>query len=116
MKSVSCAGAKWSSRAAALAGFLACPGFPECKNTKPLVERMPGRCPRCGSGMLKRKSKKGYVYYACERGAECGVMTWDVPTAQDCPELRPDHVQKIRPWADEALLHQRKVPGLPAGG
>ena len=43
MKSVSCAGAKWSSRAAALAGFLACPGFPECKNTKPLVERMPGR-------------------------------------------------------------------------
>ena len=65
--------------------FLACPGFPECKNTKPLVERMPGRCPRCGSGMLKRKSKKGYVYYACERGAECGFMTWDVPTAQDCP-------------------------------
>ena len=43
------------------------------------------RCPRCGSGMLKRKSKKGYVYYACERGAECGFMTWDVPTAQDCP-------------------------------
>ena len=66
--------------------FLACPGYPECKNTKPLVERMPGRCPKCGSGMLKRKSKKGYAYYACERGAECGFMTWDVPTAEDCPE------------------------------
>jgi len=65
--------------------FLACPGYPECKNTKPLVERMPGRCPKCGSGMLKRKSKKGYAYYACERGAECGFMTWDVPTAMDCP-------------------------------
>ena len=65
--------------------FLACPGFPECKNTKPIVERMPGRCPKCGSGILKRKSKKGYVYYACERGAECGFMTWDVPTANDCP-------------------------------
>ena len=65
--------------------FLACPGFPECKNTKPLVERMPGRCPKCGSGLLKRKSKKGYVFYACERGAECGFMTWDVPTANDCP-------------------------------
>ena len=65
--------------------FLACPGFPECKNTKPLVERMPGRCPKCGSTILKRKSKKGYVYYACERGAECGFMTWDVPTANDCP-------------------------------
>ena len=50
--------------------FLACPGYPECKNTKPLVERMPGRCPKCGSGILKRKSKKGYAYYACERGAE----------------------------------------------
>ena len=66
--------------------FLACPGFPECKNAKPLVEHMPGRCPRCGSGMLKRKSKKGYAYYACEKGAECGFMSWDVPTAEDCPE------------------------------
>ena len=66
--------------------FLACPGFPECRNAKPLVERMPGRCPKCGSGMLKRKSKKGYAYYACEKGAECGFMSWDVPTAEDCPE------------------------------
>ena len=65
--------------------FLACPGYPECKNTKPLVERMPGRCPKCGAGILKRKSQKGYAYYACERGAACGFMTWDVPTAQDCP-------------------------------
>ncbi len=66
--------------------FLACPGFPECRNTRALVERMPGRCPKCGSGMLKRKSKKGYAYYACEKGAECGFMSWDVPTAEDCPE------------------------------
>ena len=66
--------------------FLACPGFPDCKNAKPLVERMPGRCPKCGSGMLKRKSKKGYAYYACEKGAECGFMSWDVPTAEDCTE------------------------------
>ena len=65
--------------------FLACPGYPECNNTKPLVERMPGRCPKCGAGILKRKSQKGYAYYACERGAACGFMTWDVPTAQDCP-------------------------------
>jgi len=65
--------------------FLACPGYPECKNAKPLVERMPGRCPKCGSGMLKRKSKRGYAYYACEKGAECGFMSWDVPTAEDCP-------------------------------
>ena len=66
--------------------FLACPGFPECKNTKPIVEKMPGRCPKCGSTILKRKSKRGFAYYACERGAECGFMTWDVPTADDCPK------------------------------
>lgn len=65
--------------------FLACPGYPECKNTKPIVERMPGRCPKCSAGMLKRKSQRGYAYYACERGAECGFMSWDVPTEQDCP-------------------------------
>ena len=66
--------------------FLACPGWPECTNTKPIVERMPGRCPKCGSTILKRKSKRGFAYYACERGAECGFMTWDVPTAEDCPK------------------------------
>ncbi len=65
--------------------FLACPGWPECKNTKPLVEKMPGRCPNCGGNILKRKSKRGYPYYACEKGAECGFMSWDVPTEQDCP-------------------------------
>ena len=64
--------------------FLACPGFPECTNTKPIVEKMPGRCPKCASTILKRKSKRGYAYYGCERGAECGFMTWDVPTAEDC--------------------------------
>ena len=65
--------------------FLACPGYPECKNAKPIVEHMPGRCPKCGGGMLKRKSKKGYAYYSCETGPACGFMTWDVPTDQDCP-------------------------------
>ncbi len=66
--------------------FLACPGFPECKNTKPIVEKMPGRCPKCGSVILKRKSKRGFAYYGCERGAQCGFMSWDVPTAEDCPK------------------------------
>ena len=66
--------------------FLACPGYPECKFTKPIVERMPGRCPRCGSTIFKRKSKRGYAYYACEKGAACGFMTWDVPTEHDCPQ------------------------------
>jgi len=66
--------------------FLACPGWPECKNTKPIVEKMPGRCPNCGGTILKRKSKRGYAYYGCEKGAQCGFMSWDVPTELDCPE------------------------------
>jgi DNA topoisomerase-1 len=66
--------------------FLACPGYPECTFTKPLVIEMPGKCPNCGSRILKRTSKKGYVYYACERGADCGFMTWDVPVKDNCPE------------------------------
>ena len=65
--------------------FLACPGFPTCKCTKPIVEKMPGRCPKCGSTILKRTSKRGFAYYACEQGTSCGFMTWDVPVAEDCP-------------------------------
>ena len=65
--------------------FLACPGFPECTFTKPIVVEMPGKCPKCGGKILKRTSKKGYVFYACERGTECGFITWDVPTKDYCP-------------------------------
>jgi DNA topoisomerase-1 len=66
--------------------FLACPGYPECGFTKPLVIEMPGKCPKCGSRILKRTSKKGYAYYACESGKDCGFMTWDVPVKDNCPE------------------------------
>jgi len=65
--------------------FLACPGFPECTFTKPIVVEMPGKCPKCGGRILKRTSKKGYVFYACERGKDCGFITWDVPTKDFCP-------------------------------
>ena len=66
--------------------FLGCPGYPECTFTKPIVIEMPGRCPKCGGRILKRTSKKGYTYYACEFVADCGFMTWDVPVKDDCPE------------------------------
>ena len=65
--------------------FLGCPGYPECKFTKPIVIEMPGRCPRCGARILKRTSRKGYTYYACENNQDCGFMTWDVPVKDDCP-------------------------------
>lgn len=66
--------------------FLACPGYPECTFTKPIVIEMPGKCPKCGSRILKRTSKNGYTYYACEKGADCGFMTWNVPVKETCPE------------------------------
>ena len=65
--------------------FLACPGFPECTFTKPIVVEMPGKCPKCGGKILKRTSKKGRVFYACERGTDCGFITWHVPTKDFCP-------------------------------
>ena len=79
--------------------FLACPGYPECSFTMPIVVEMPGKCPACGGRLLKRTSRNGYAYYACERGKDCpwrgtgadgreiiGFMTWDVPTKDNCPE------------------------------
>ncbi|MCL2079377.1 MAG: type I DNA topoisomerase [Oscillospiraceae bacterium] len=65
--------------------FLACPGYPECTFTKPIVIEMPGKCPKCDLRILKRTSKKGYPYYACEQ-KECGFMTWDIPVSDNCPE------------------------------
>lgn len=65
--------------------FLACPNYPACTFTKPLVIEMPGKCPRCGGRILKRTSRRGYTFYACERGPECGFMSWEVPTADVCP-------------------------------
>lgn len=65
--------------------FLACPDFPNCKFTKPIVVEMPGRCPVCGGRILKKTSKKGYAYYGCEKYPTCSFMTWDVPVKEDCP-------------------------------
>ena len=65
--------------------FLACPGYPECKFTKPLVVEMPGRCPKCGNRILKKTSRNGYTYYGCEKFPDCDFMTWDVPVKDDCP-------------------------------
>ncbi len=65
--------------------FLACPGYPECKFTKPLVVEMPDRCPKCGNRILKKTSRNGYTYYGCEKFPTCDFMTWDVPVKDDCP-------------------------------
>ncbi len=65
--------------------FLACPGFPECRNTKPLYEEAGVNCPECGGKILLKKTKKGRKYYGCENNPECGLMTWNLPTGEKCP-------------------------------
>lgn len=65
--------------------FLACSGFPDCRNTKRLVKDTGGICPKCGQGrMLERKSAKGRIYYGCEKYPECDFMTWDIPVPNKC--------------------------------
>ncbi len=66
--------------------FLACPGFPECKNTKKIVQETGGVCPLCKGRILSKKSKKGKVYFGCEHNPKCPFMTWDEPTKEFCPE------------------------------
>ena len=60
--------------------FLACPGFPECKNTKPYFEKLDVACPKCGGDILVRKTKKGRRYYGCANNPECDYMVWQKPT------------------------------------
>ena len=66
--------------------FLACPGFPECKNTKKIVTETGGLCPLCGGKVLEKKSKSGKKYFGCEHNPKCGFMTWDEPLKEQCPK------------------------------
>lgn len=65
--------------------FLGCSGFPECKNTKRIVNETGGLCPKCGGKMLAKKSKKGKPFYGCENYKDCNYMTWDTPIPEKCP-------------------------------
>ena len=66
--------------------FLACPGYPECKTTKPLVEETNAVCPECGGKVIGKKSKRGYQFYGCDNYPNCNFMTWDKPTGENCPK------------------------------
>lgn len=65
--------------------FLACPGFPECSNTKAITEDTGAACPVCGDKVVKKKSARGYVYFGCDKYPTCGFMTWDKPLTTKCP-------------------------------
>ena len=74
--------------------FLACPGFPECKNTKRIVNETGGFCPFCGKKVLQKKSKKGKKYFGCEDNPTCSFMTWDTPVTEKCPRCDATLFQK----------------------
>ncbi len=66
--------------------FLACPGFPDCRNTKPYLEKIGVACPKCGREVVLRKTKKGRKYFGCENNPECDFMSWSRPVAEKCPK------------------------------
>ncbi len=66
--------------------FLACPGFPDCRNTKPYLEKIGVKCPKCGREVVLKKTKKGRKYYGCENNPECDFMSWARPVEEPCPK------------------------------
>jgi DNA topoisomerase-1 len=74
--------------------FLACPGFPECRNTKPYFEKIGVKCPKCGGEVLMKKTRKGRRYYGCEHNPECDFMTWQKPSNTRCPKCGGYMVEK----------------------
>ena len=74
--------------------FLACPGFPECRNTKPYLEKIGVKCPLCGKEVVLRKTKKGRKYYGCEGNPECKFMSWQKPSEEHCPKCGSYMVEK----------------------
>ena len=74
--------------------FLACPGFPECKNTKPYLEKIGIKCPKCGKEIVVRKTKKGRRFYGCESGVDCDFMSWQKPVATPCEKCGGLMVEK----------------------
>ena len=74
--------------------FLACPGFPECRNTKPYFEKIGVPCPKCGKELVLKKTKKGRKYYGCEDHPECDFMSWQKPSVKKCPKCGSYMVEK----------------------
>jgi DNA topoisomerase-1 len=74
--------------------FLACPGFPECRNTKPYLEKIGIKCPVCGKDIVVRKTKKGRRFYGCESGTECTFMSWQKPVDVKCEKCGSLMVRK----------------------
>ncbi|MBO5422038.1 MAG: type I DNA topoisomerase [Clostridia bacterium] len=92
--------------------FLACPGYPECKNAKPLVLQTNAKCPKCGGEVIEKKSKKGYTFYGCGSWPNCDFMTWDKPTDDKCPQCGKSLFKRkggLTVCLDEACGYEKKT-------
>lgn len=83
--------------------FLACPGFPECRNTKAIVNTIDAKCPKCGGKVIVRKSKKGVTFYTCENSPECNFISWNEPTDEKCPKCG-NSLMKVRAFKGRGPL------------
>ena len=90
--------------------FLACPGFPECRNTKPIIEEAGVLCPVCQSKVLVKKTKKGRKYIGCERNPECSFMSWDMPSKETCPQCGNFMLKKTSGKKTELKCSNEKCP------
>jgi len=74
--------------------FLACPGFPECRNAKPIIQELGVPCPKCGSKVLIKKTRKNRNYYVCEKNPDCDFISWDKPLNEVCKQCGSYMIEK----------------------
>ena len=92
--------------------FLACPGFPECRNTKPFFEKVGVKCPECGGELILKRTRKGRRYFGCENSPECTFMSWSKPVEKRCPECGSYMTERGNKLvcANEACGHREDAP------
>ena len=111
-------GAKMVYKIGRFGKFLACPNYPQCKNTRPIVQELEVPCPKCGSKLVVRRSKRGRTFYGCEKYPECDFVSWNMPVKEKCPEcggymvLRKRNGVNIHQCANEecGYSHNADVP------
>ena len=91
--------------------FMACKNYPECKNTKPIVDKVGVKCPKCGDGdIILRKSKRGRVFYGCSNFPDCDFVEWNKPTGQVCPECGSHMVEKVTKKESKSICSNKDCP------
>lgn len=91
--------------------FMACKNYPECKNTKPIVDKVGVKCPKCGDGdIILRKSKRGRVFYGCSNFPDCDFVEWNKPTGQVCPECGSYMVEKVTKKESKSICSNKDCP------